>query len=65
MWKPWCPGRDSNPYNLAVTSPSSWRVYQFHHLGVAAGGVYFDSPPPHLQGRDLRVVLGAETTYYR
>src|SRR5450631_3121186 len=30
----WCPGRDSNPYNLAVTSPSSWRVYQFHHLGT-------------------------------
>jgi hypothetical protein len=31
--KIWCPGRDLNPYSLAATSPSSWRVYQFHHLG--------------------------------
>src|ERR1700682_2652983 len=29
----WCRGRDLNPYGLAATSPSSWRVYLFHHLG--------------------------------
>ena len=28
-----CPGQDSNLHTLASTSPSSWRVYQFHHLG--------------------------------
>lgn len=28
-----CPGQDLNLHDLAVTSPSSWRVYQFHHLG--------------------------------
>lgn len=30
-----CPGQDSNLHTLASTSPSSWRVYQFHHLGNA------------------------------
>ena len=29
-----CPGLDSNQHTLASTSPSSWRVYQFHHLGM-------------------------------
>src|SRR3972149_4853689 len=29
----WCRGGDLNPYDLAVTSPSSWRVYLFRHLG--------------------------------
>ncbi len=29
-----CPGQDSNLHTLTSTSPSSWRVYQFHHLGV-------------------------------
>ena len=29
----WCRGRDSNPYELALTAPSKQRVYQFHHLG--------------------------------
>ena len=28
-----CPEQDSNLHTLASTSPSSWRVYQFHHLG--------------------------------
>ena len=28
-----CPGRDSNSHGLAPTTPSKWRVYQFHHLG--------------------------------
>ncbi len=32
-----CPGQDSNLHTLASTSPSSWRVYQFHHLGVVFG----------------------------
>ncbi len=32
-----CPGQDSNLHTLASTSPSSWRVYQFHHLGVVGG----------------------------
>lgn len=30
----WCRRRDSNPHSLATTSPSSWRVYQFHHHGM-------------------------------
>lgn len=25
-----------NPYSLAATSPSSWRVYLFRHLGKGA-----------------------------
>ena len=29
-----CPEQDSNLHTVAGTSPSSWRVYQFHHLGV-------------------------------
>ena len=28
-----CPVLDSNQHNLAVTTPSRWRVYQFHQLG--------------------------------
>lgn len=28
-----CPGQDSNLHPVIGTSPSSWRVYQFHHLG--------------------------------
>lgn len=29
-----CPGQDLNLHPVIGTSPSSWRVYQFHHLGV-------------------------------
>ena len=29
----WCPGLDSNQHGIAPTTPSRWRVYQFHHLG--------------------------------
>lgn len=32
-----CPEQDSNLHDLKVTSPSSWRVYQFHHLGIWVG----------------------------
>ena len=28
-----CPEQDSNLHTVIGTSPSSWRVYQFHHLG--------------------------------
>jgi hypothetical protein len=28
-----CPGQDLNLHTLAGASPSSWCVYQFHHLG--------------------------------
>src|SRR5260370_11815551 len=28
-----CPGRELNPYKLALTAPSKLRVYQFHHPG--------------------------------
>ena len=34
----WCRRGDSNSHSLAATSPSSWRVYQFHHVGFAAPG---------------------------
>lgn len=30
----WCPGRDLNSHDLAATTPSRWRVCQFHHLGI-------------------------------
>ena len=33
-----CPEQDSNLHTVAGTSPSSWRVYQFHHLGGLAQG---------------------------
>ena len=32
-----CPGRDLNPYKLALTAPSKLRVYQFHHPGKGDG----------------------------
>lgn len=28
-----CPGLESNQHDLAVTTPSRWRVYQFRHPG--------------------------------
>jgi hypothetical protein len=34
-----CPGQDSNLHILKDTSPSSWRVYQFHHLGKAGAKI--------------------------
>lgn len=33
-----CPEQDSNLHTVTGTSPSSWRVYQFHHLGDIAQG---------------------------
>jgi hypothetical protein len=30
----WCRREDLNLHGVAPTSPSSWRVYQFHHFGV-------------------------------
>ena len=30
----WCRGGDLNSYGLSPTTPSRWRVYQFHHLGT-------------------------------
>ena len=29
-----CPGEDLNLHSLSATTPSRWRVYQFHHLGM-------------------------------
>ena len=29
-----CPRLDSNQHVLANTTPSRWRVYQFHHVGI-------------------------------
>ncbi len=31
----WCRGGDLNSYGLTPTTPSRWRVYRFHHLGMA------------------------------
>ena len=33
QWVSRCPEQDSNLHTVTGTSPSSWRVYQFHHLG--------------------------------
>ena len=30
----WCPEQDSNLHTVTGTTPSKWRVYQFHHLGL-------------------------------
>jgi hypothetical protein len=30
----WCRRRESNSHGLSPTTPSRWRVYQFHHFGV-------------------------------
>ncbi len=30
----WCRGGDLNSYELTLTTPSRWRVYRFHHLGL-------------------------------
>jgi len=32
-FKKQCPGQDSNLHTVTGASPSSWCVYQFHHLG--------------------------------
>ena len=29
-----CPGQESNLHAETGTTPSKWRVYQFHHLGI-------------------------------
>jgi hypothetical protein len=29
-----CPEQDSNLHTVTATRPSTWRVYQFHHLGI-------------------------------
>ena len=29
----WCRRRESNSHGLSPTTPSRWRVYQFHHFG--------------------------------
>ena len=29
-----CPGQESNLHAVIGTTPSKWRVYQFHHLGL-------------------------------
>ena len=31
-----CPRQESNLHELMLTTPSKWRVYQFHHLGSFA-----------------------------
>ena len=31
----WCRGGDLNSHGLTPTTPSRWRVYLFHHLGMA------------------------------
>ena len=29
-----CRRGDSNPHRMSPTTPSRWRVYQFHHFGI-------------------------------
>ncbi len=41
----WCRGRDSNSHRLSPTTPSRWRVYQFHHLGFFKWQGWQDSNP--------------------
>jgi hypothetical protein len=38
----WCRGGDLNSHRLSPTTPSRWRVYQFHHLGKIAGVAGFE-----------------------
>ena len=33
-----CPEQDSNLHTVTGTTPSKWRVYQFHHLGLLLPG---------------------------
>ena len=30
----WCRGGDLNSHERKLTTPSRWRVYRFHHLGL-------------------------------
>ena len=65
----WCRGRDLNPHRLTPTTPSRWRVYQFHHLGrqlYFTTGLYHSpapTPQPHpnplslLGGEDMSLPL--------
>ena len=39
----WCRRRDSNSHGRLPTTPSRWRVYQFHHFGMK-GTYYFKRP---------------------
>ena len=39
----WCRRRDSNSHGRLPTTPSRWRVYQFHHFGKMRA-YYFQSP---------------------
>lgn len=49
----WCREGDLNPYLLAETSPSSWRVYLFRHLGVRKSN--YTGPPGGRQAAPERV----------
>lgn len=35
----WCPEQDSNLHIHKETTPSKWRVYQFHHLGNGSANI--------------------------
>jgi hypothetical protein len=54
-----CPEQDSNLHTVAGTSPSSWRVYQFHHLGGIAQGSGLRAHGQELSFLDLRSALCA------
>ena len=34
VWVSLCRRGDLNPHALSGTTPSRWRVYQFHHFGM-------------------------------
>lgn len=36
----WCRRRDSNSHDQLATTPSRWRVYQFHHFGAKRRTLY-------------------------
>src|SRR6202049_158594 len=57
-----CRGRESNPYALTSTAPSTLRVYQFHPLGeVRRDGISARRDLPQLPRRDV-VVPGGFTS---
>ena len=47
----WCRGWDLNPHRRMPTAPSRPRVYQFHHLGLAARRILYHASGSWRQAR--------------
>src|SRR5947208_647794 len=55
----WCGRGDSNPYDIATASPSSWCVCQFRHFRVDGPSIQYIGISRMLETRTARIDLDA------